>query len=692
MSACRLLALTPASRCRLAAAAALALVAAASAADPLTLEQVATLREVTSAKISPDGARIAYTLRVPRTAGVDPDGPAWSELHVTEVAGKSRPYVAGRVNVGDIAWRPDGAAISFTARLGDDEHTALYEIPIDGGQARRLFEHKEDIGRYAWSADSSRIAFIALEPEPQARAKQREAGFSQEIYEEDQPARRVFIAGLSPATPPAAIALAGTAWDLAWSPDLSRLLVAVAPTRGEDAEMMFSRLELIDATSLTVVGNVQTAGKIGAFVFSPDSRSIALIGTAELHDPLPGRLELASAQGGSSSDLLPSLEGHVQEAAWQNNETVMYVAHVGCYSVFGKTTADGRAQKQIVAQPGPVLYSLSLSADGRSGAYVAESPLHPGEVYFMRHGEAAPRRVTDSNPWLAHAALAKQEVVRYKARDGLEIEGVVLYPLNHDPAKRYPLVVMVHGGPEAHVSDDWLTSSSWPAQVFAARGYACFFPNYRGSTGRGVGFSKADHKDPAGKQFDDIVDGVDYLVERGLVDRERVGITGASYGGYASAWAATALTERYAAAVMSVGLSDLTSFFGTTDIPYEMNLVHLRTWPWEDWKLFAERSPITHAPQARTPLLILHGKADDRVHPSQSMELYRYLRVLGKTPVRLVLYPGEGHGNSRAASRYDYSLRLMQWMEHYLSSPDRRTTPPPPYEIEYKLEWKPAED
>jgi dipeptidyl aminopeptidase/acylaminoacyl peptidase len=178
---------------------------------------------------------------------------------------------------------------------------------------------------------------------------------------------------------------------------------------------------------------------------------------------------------------------------------------------------------------------------------------------------------------------------------------------------------------------------------------------------------------------------VDHLVQSGLVDRSKVGVTGGSYGGYATAWCATRYSDRFAAGVMFVGISDLVSKAGTTDIPNEELLVHARRWPWEDWKLMLERSPIYYLDKARTPLLILDGKDDPRVHPSQSLVFYRYLKARGQAPVRLVLYPGEGHGNRLAAHRLDYNLRMMQWMEHYLKGPGGA---PPPYEIEYEEKSK----
>ncbi len=300
----------------------------------------------------------------------------------------------------------------------------------------------------------------------------------------------------------------------------------------------------------------------------------------------------------------------------------------------------------------------------------------------MRHGDTAPRRLTDSNPWLGELRLAKQEVVRYKARDGLELEGILIHPLDGQSGTRYPLVLIVHGGPESHISSGWVTSYSRPGQVLAARGFAVFYPNYRGSTGRGVAFSKLGQADYAGKEFDDLIDAIDHFVEAGLVDRGRVGVTGGSYGGFASAWCATYHSERFAASVMFVGISDQISKFGTTDIPNEMFLVHSRRYPWEHWDWFRERSPVYHVEKCRTPILIMHGKDDPRVHPSQSMELYRYLKTLGKTPVRLVLYPGEGHGNRKAGARLDYSMRSLRWMEHYLKGAGGD---PPPFKMEYDV-------
>lgn len=287
----------------------------------------------------------------------------------------------------------------------------------------------------------------------------------------------------------------------------------------------------------------------------------------------------------------------------------------------------------------------------------------------MGAGDTSPRRMTTSNPWLADVQLGKQEVVEFKARDGLALQGVLIRPLDEKPGQRYPLILYVHGGPESHHSNGWLTNYGDPAQVAAARGFAVFHINYRGSTGLGVAFSKLGQGDPAGAEFDDLIDGIDHLIASGLVDKDKVGVTGGSYGGYATGWLSTAYSHRIAAGVMFVGISDLLSKVGTTDIPEEEFLVHALSRPWERWQMMLERSPIWYAGKCRTPLLILGGKDDPRVDPGQSRELYRHLKTRGNSVVRLVRYPGEQHGNRKACAKLDYALRSMQWFEHYLKGP-----------------------
>lgn len=647
------------------------LLSAGGKAEVLTPHRMAGLRSVSAAVISPDGARIAYTLSVPRKAGVDEDGLPWTELHVVDRAtGVSRPYATGKGNVNAVAWTPDGTSLAFLSKREGDKGAALYLLALDGGEARRAATLESAIQAFSLAPDGVRVALVAEDPVDPAVKKVREQGFQQEVYEEDDRFARVWVAELfGDASQHKRLDVAGHVYQVEWSPVGERLLISRAPTPLVDDQYMRQRAAIVDAASGADVVSIENPGKLGSVRWSPDGARVALIAAADIHDPHNGRVLIADAASGRYFDPLPGYAADVNSCDWQDADTLMFVASHGCETAFEEVDVGaGRGEnlKSIAAVGGLILTSVDLARDGQAAAFTANAPTHPPELFALAHGDAAPARLSISNPGLDQVRFAKQEVVRYKARDGLELEGVLLRPLDEQSGQRYPLIVYVHGGPEAHEQNGWQTGYSKPGQIAAARGFAVFHPNYRGSTGRGVEFSKLSQGDPAGAEFDDLVDGVDHLIATGLVDVSKVGITGGSYGGYATAWCATRQSERFAAGVMFVGISDKISKVGTTDIPNEEFYVHALHRPWDDWHFLLERSPIYYADQSRTPLLILHGKDDPRVNPGQSRELYRHLKLRGQAPVRLVFYPGEGHGNRKACSRLDYNLRMLQWMEHYL--------------------------
>lgn len=676
------------------------LAALPGAAAGLGFEQLAALRSVREAVISADGATIAYALEVPRRPGVDPDGPAWRELRVVRVAdGLDRVYVGGDLKVSGVRFSPGGDLITYLAKRDGDEHASLWAIPVAGGESRRLLAFGSAITDYRISPDGGTLAFVAAEPEGEAREERQEAGYTEEVFEEDWRPTRAWLAPMpvfeppvaDPAAPdsepeePRALPIEGSISHVRFSPDGALLAVDVAPTPLVDDEYMHRRVHVVDVASGEVRARLDNPGKLGDFEFSPDGAHLAMISAADPNDPAAGRLLVAASSGGALRDVLPELDGDAAAFAWQDAATLMFVADIREETRFGEVDIHTLAQKTHAtsgptddAGRVPILNALALSGDGQWGAFVGETPQHPSEVFVMAHGDTAPRRLTDSNPWLADVDLAPQEVFRHQARDGLDLSGVLVRPLV-STAGPAPLLLMVHGGPEAHRRNGWSTSYSAPAQLAAARGYAVFFPNYRGSTGRGVAFSKLGQSDAAGAEFDDLVDAVDALVNAGIADVDRVGITGGSYGGFATAWCATRYTERFKAGVMFVGISNKISKGMTTEIPVEDIMVHTLFPPYTRWQYSLERSPIYYVEEARTPLLIAGGTADDRVHPSQSLQLYRALKLVGKTPVRYVRYPGEGHGNARAAARDDYARRLMRWMDHFVKEGG---TELPPWELE----------
>ncbi len=644
---------------------ALALVPAAFAQeDVLTPYDVARIQTVGSVEVSPDGEHVAYTVSVPRDPFEENARP-YTELFLYDVeSGEATGLRTGAVTLSGLAWTP-GGELSFLTKNDDlDLRPALYTLDPFSGELARAFTFDTSIGAYAWSPDGKQVAFVAEEPMGE---KEDVLPYRPDVYEEETADRKLWVADLSAGTAPRLIDVPGTVYTIAWSPDGARIAAAIAPDPYVDNSYMGKRVHVLDAATGEVVARIDNPGKLGDLAWSPSGEHLAMISAADINDPAAGRLMVADASTGAFEDALPGFEGHVTSLVWEDDDTVRYSADQGVETSIERVERTGGYPEPVLEAGAAVFTGFSASDDFGVVAFAASTPEHPDEVYVMTDGEA--RRVTDSNPWLAGKRLAEQEVIEYEARDGLVIEGLLIHAIDHGEGDRVPLIVTVHGGPEAHYRNEWLTGYSLPGQLAAAKGYAVFYPNYRGSTGRGVAFSKTSQADPAGAEFDDIVDGVDYLIAEGIVDEDRVGVTGGSYGGYATGWMATRYSDRFAAGVMFVGISNKVSKVGTTDIPNEEFHVHARKRPWDNWQFFLERSPIYYADQSTTPLLIMHGADDPRVHPTQSMELYRHLKLRGQAPVRLVFYPGEGHGNRNATARFDYTLRAMRWFDHYLMGP-----------------------
>jgi len=657
----------------------------AEANHVLRTTDLQNIRTVQDVAIAPDGKLIAYTLSVPRQPFVDGNGAPWVRLYVADRNGSSRGLVTGRVNVSAISWLPNGKHISYL--MGNAGSGSLYVISPYGGHETLILSHRTGILAYTWSPNGTHVAFLAAKDESEYRKKLDQHGYNSRVYGTTSHRIEVWIADLRPhGEGQKSLDLPGSASELHWSPDGSHLVVAFAPTDSLDDGYMHRRVWLVDSAARTKTASVDNSGKLGQIAWSPDGKYLALISASDLHDPLEGRLMIASSRGGEMQDILPSYLGHVKAIQWKNPNTLLFLADEGVRTTLQQIRRDGSERADIWSSPVEVADSFSLSEDGRWIALTSESSTHPPEAFVMTAG-TEPHRVTDSNPWLNGVNFGRQEAITFSARDGLQIEGILIHPLNEKKGARYPLIVVVHGGPEEHYSNGWNTDYWNVGQLAAVRGFAVLYPNYRGSTGRGVAYSELDHKDPAGKEFDDLVDGVDFLVASGLVDKNRVGITGLSYGGYAAAWGATYYSERFAASVVIAGISDAISQAGSSGNPDELYLVHREVQPWENWELFLHRSPIFYADKCRTPTLILQGVDDPVVAGSQAVELYNYLRWRAHAPVRLVLYPGEGHEFSSMAAQLDLSLRQLQWMEYFLKGSG---SSPPPEELDYADAGAPA--
>lgn len=632
----------------------------------LTPEMVVDLEQVAQVALSPDGKHIAYVLSVPRSPDDEP-GRSYSELFVVPAAGgTSKQYVHKPDRISDVSWSPDGTTLTFLADRDNDKRRQLYSMPVDGGEAVALTEHPSSISAYHWSPDGKSIAFVATEPKSEEEKQAEKEGRDWQLYMEDFKHKRLWSLDVASGETHQLYDADLSAWKFVWTSDSKNLIFQGTDKNLTDESYMFKKIYILPASGGDPKVVCETEGKLGHMAVSPDSKQLAFLGAVSLNDPIAQSLFVVSLPSGTKKNLTEGMKATGTWTDWLDNQKLVLHSTRRQHTVLSQIDIATGNMEELNA-PEEILHGVDIHAKSGKFAAVVSTPTHPREVYAGKLGSEKVERLTHHNPELEEITLARQEVIEWKGADDWTIEGVLTYPLDYEEGTRYPLVLQIHGGPEGISLNGWTTRPAYPVQVLAANGYVVLQPNYRGSAGRGVAFSKADHDDLGGKEFQDVLAGIDALIERGLVDGERVGTGGWSYGGYFSAWAATRHSERFKASVVSAGLSNWISFTGTTDIPHEMSLVHWNSYWIDEPELHWERSPIYHIQKAQTPTLVVHGLKDDRVHPEQSMELYTALKLKG-VPTQLVLYPREPHGLTERAHELDFMQRMLDWYEKYVQT------------------------
>ena len=416
----------------------------------LSLEETVNLKAASSALMSPNGEAIAYLLSVPRTLYEDKDGSSYRQLHVVTTEGVSRPYFSGKVSVSHVAWSPDGNSLLFTAKRDPAADFAdIYRMPLNGGEAEVIYKAKTSIKSIHPSPDGKTIAFRASEPKPKETKQLKEKGFKAIVYEESDPLVHVWLLDVESGE---AVAqdLAGSVSNVVWAPGGDSYAVAMAPTPMIDEEYMMSDIFVVSASDAKIRNQMGSIGKLGAFAWSPNGEQIAWIGAVDMHDPSEGRLYTASSTGGERVELLPAYQGHVDDFYWNGNDSITWLGSRGVWTETGRAVLDDIREAGDAPDSGPIVRSIDARPGQQAAAAIADSPEHPPEVYLLQQG-AEPKRLTNSNPILAERRLAQQEVVTFNARDGMELEMMVVHPFEKTRGGS-PLIMVIHGGPEAHLS------------------------------------------------------------------------------------------------------------------------------------------------------------------------------------------------------------------------------------------------
>ena len=452
--------------------------------------------------------------------------------------------------------------------------------------------------------------------------------------------------------------------DFEWSPDGSKFALRVAPTPHLDDVIWNSSLVVISRPTGEVVRTLRRKGVGGALKWSPDGRMIAF--GEFTPNKIATLLAVVSAGGGPVRHLLKNYRGTVRDARWSPDSKHLLAASIeGTKAKLLRIdTATGAVTK--LADLTPEFwhgFGFSVSTDGRAIAYLNQAGEAPTDVWIFLHGHS-PRRLTHLHPQVASLRLGKVKEITWKnKKDGRTLYGVLITPPDFKPDQPYTTVVQVHGGPQWAWWTGWHGSWHNWGQLLASNGYVVFLPNPRGSIGQGREFAEANRDDWGGGDFQDIMDGLDYLIEQKIADPDRLGIGGWSYGGFMTAWTVTQ-TDRFKAAVVGAAVTNLFSFNGTTDVTGFLRNYFLDI-PFRRRAAYDNHSPLTYLQNCKTPSLVLHGEKDPRVPVGQGWEFYNGLKALG-VETEMIVYPREPHIFGERAHRVDLLKRILAWYDKYL--------------------------
>ena len=544
-----------------------------------------------------------------------------------------------------------------------------------------LTDVRTAVSSYKWSPDGQWIAYTAIDPITPEEEKAAREKTDVRVIDEDTRMERLYVARArqdADGSHEARLLTPGNycvAPDYDWSPDSGHMVFTSVPST-RPGVWIYADLSVVDVMN----GDIRSLAHTGASerypMYSPDGRWISYL----LSDDPPvanGRngVAIIPADGGTPRRLAPSSDefGYLPNGSpfigWsEQGDRIYYLEYSGTRTQIWALPVNGGPPQEISHGDG-VFERMSLNATRTYMGFRWESTRKAPEAYISRIDNFAPNQISHVNQGFDDLPAIRTDVIQWKSVDGLPIEGMLTYPVSYERGKRYPLIVLVHGGPQGavhQVFDGTPTVGSptyGPVAALASRGYAILRPNVRGSTGYGLRFRRANHQDLGGMDYKDLIAGVDHVISIGVADPDHMGIGGWSYGGFLTASAITK-TQRFRAATIGDGMTDLVSFFGTTDLP-----VMVRTdyggEVWEEFELLVRQSPVRYAANVKTPVLILHGERDERVPIGQAQEFYRALKSRGVT-VRMVVYPRAGHSPREPKQLVDAMNRIVQWLDQYV--------------------------
>ncbi|UCE41322.1 MAG: S9 family peptidase [Candidatus Aminicenantes bacterium] len=639
-------------------------------AGPRVLSAMDTLRinQVSGPRLSPDGLWVVYTMSKRDMEDKD----FKSTTHIWKAKGdgsNKRQMTRGKDNCTSPAWFPSGKAIAFLSsrgkvragdKDGEESSSQIFVLPIDGGEAWQLTEHKENIQSFRISPDGKKIAFTARDTLSEEEEKNKKEKDDAVVVDEKFRMSHLWVFDIDSKKAFRMTEGAFTVGDFRWSPDSKRITYVSRPNTKVD-ESWNSDIWVVDVEKRKPKLLFENPGPDSNPRWSPDGKTIAFASHPQTSTSTwYSKLHLIPAGGGGARVLLEKFDLNFSNPIWSpDGKTIFWSAgDRTTTNLFSVDVQSGKVKRLV--PPRGRNSSWELAKDGMQWVWVHAPATWPSEIYAADIELKNLAVLTDANPWLREEGFkfGKVETVRWKNSDGQEIEGVLTYPVDYKFGKEYPLILNPHGGPSGVRIETFSTSN----QFFAGNGFFIFQPNFRGSVNYGQEFVNANRGKWGIVDYEDCMTGVDYCIEKGWADPDRLICYGWSYGGYMSFWIVTQ-TNRFKAVSPGAGLPNLYSMYSTTDIP--RYLAWFFGTPWDNEETFEKLSAIRHVKNVKSPVLILHGEKDARVPISQSVEFYQALRDLGKD-VTFVKYPREGHGLREPRHQLDRLRRYLYFFAKHV--------------------------
>ena len=601
------------------------------------------LKGVGPARVSPNGKRAAYTVSKP--VMTDDKSEFVAQIWLADTEG-TEAYQAtfGEKSAENPRWSPDGARIGFTSKRG--EKNRLYVIRLSGGEAEPLTDDKHDVGDYRWSPDGQQIAVLMTDKPDEEEEKRNKAKDDWTWKDENHKFTRLYVVDVEarpgvkrePRLLTHADRQVGT---FDWSPD--GLHIAYDHTESPSADHWpTSAISVVDVATAESTPVVQGSFAAIRPFYSPDGGSIAY---AQTDDPprwyFASRIHVLSLSGSQPKVLPATFDENPALVGWSADGMRIYFQEPYHTTVRLYSIPVGYGETEVVYSGGANA-EFNLNATRTWFGFAHQTVEQAVEAFASPLDHPSARPVSSANSGEPRPSVSKTEIIHWMGVEGKEIEALLTFPAGYKPGKRVPLLLVIHGGPAGVFSESFPGNASmYPVAAFAERGFAVLRCNPRGSSGYGASFRSANVKDWGGRDFKDLMAGVDRVIEKGIADPDRLGVMGWSYGGFMTSWVITQ-THRFKAASVGAAVTNLASFNGTADIPSFVPDYFGGEF-WENPEIYVDHSPLFQARGVTTPALIQHGDADIRVPISQGYEYYNALKRQG-VETRMIVFPRQPHG------------------------------------------------